>query len=101
MLDNSFAQVLPSLVCLLIIRVTRLRIEHISLRKVRSKLLGNHGPSHELWNGEEFDQLRIFGDHSVPRIALNAVYEVGLFVVVGRKDDEVNDALEDLHMSGK
>jgi hypothetical protein len=40
--------------------------------------------------------LCVLRDLSVARVALDAVNEVRLLVVVGCEDDEVDDALEDL-----
>ena len=38
----------------------------------------------------------VLRDLRVARVSLDTVNEVGLLVVVRRKDDEVDDALEDL-----
>jgi hypothetical protein len=40
--------------------------------------------------------LCVLWDLSVARVALDAVDQVGLLVIVGCEDDEVDDALKDL-----
>jgi len=42
---------------------------------------------------EEFEKLCIEGDLGIPGVFLNAVEEVGLFVVVGGEGDIVDDSL--------
>jgi len=61
-----------------------------------AELLCDHGPAHELGYGEQLDELRVLGDLGVARVALDAVDQVGLLVVVRREDDEVDDALQNL-----
>ena len=47
-------------------------------------------------DGEELEELCIEGNLGVSGIFVDAVEEVGLFVVVGGKDDIVDDSLQDL-----
>ena len=93
-LDDALPEILPSLMCLLI--GTLGAIEYISAGKVGTEHLGDFGPSHEFVDGEEFEELGFQGHLSVAGVSLDAVQEVGLFVVVGGEDDEIDDALESL-----
>ena len=95
-LNDTLAQVLPPLVCLVVFRLTLLCIEDIGIGQVRPELLRNHGPPHQLWDGEELDELCVLWDQRVACVALDAVDEIGLLVIVWCEDDEVDDALEDL-----
>lgn len=47
-------------------------------------------------DSEELEQLSVQGDLGIPGVAMDSVEEVMLFVVVGCKDDKVDDALENL-----
>jgi hypothetical protein len=61
---------------------------------VRAKLLGNHGPAHQLGDGKELHQAGFLGDLRQSRVLLDAVQEVGLFIIVGREDNVVDYAGE-------
>ncbi len=99
-LNDTLAEILPSLICLLVCRLALRRIEHICAAKVWPKQLGNFWPSHEFVNGEEFQQLCVEGDLVGSSVFLYAVEKVGLLVVVGSKDDIVDDSLQDLEKLG-
>lgn len=58
--------------------------------------LGNLGPAHQLVNGEEFEQFRIQLYLAVAGVSVDTVKKVMLLVVVGRKDDKVDDSLKNL-----
>jgi hypothetical protein len=96
MLDDTLAEILPSLVSLLICRLTRSNIEDICAAEMRTKELRNFWPSHEFVNGEELEELGIEWYLGISGISVNAMEEVGLFVVVGGEDDIVDDSLQDL-----
>jgi hypothetical protein len=96
MLDDTLAEILPSLVSLLICRLTRSNIKNICAAEMRTKELRNFWPSHEFVNGEELEELGIEWYLGISGISVNAMEEVGLFVVVGGEDDIVDDSLQDL-----
>jgi hypothetical protein len=56
-------------------------------------VLRNFWPSHEFVNGEELEELGIKWYLGISGISVNAVEEVGLFVVVGGENDIVDDSL--------
>ena len=72
--------------------------ENIGGIEVRAELFGDDGPPHEFGNSEEFEELSFGGDESVAGIGMDAVEEVGLFVVVRRENDVVNHSLENLEV---
>jgi hypothetical protein len=57
--NNTLPKILPSLVSLVVIRLARLDIEHISVTQVRTKLLSHLGPAHELMDGKESEELSV------------------------------------------
>ena len=63
---------------------------------MRAEFLGDDGPAHEFGDGEEFEELGFGWDEGVAGVGLDAVEEVGLFVVVGREDNVEDYSLEDL-----
>lgn len=95
-LNNTLAQILPSLMSFLIAGLSRLSVEDIGAAQMGAKLLGNLGPSHQLMNRKQTQKLRIQCDLRVPGILVNAVQKVVLLVIIRCKYDKVNDALEDL-----
>jgi hypothetical protein len=95
-LDDALAEILPSLVSFLICRLTRSNIEDICAAEMRTEELRDFWPSHEFVNGEELEKLGIEWYLGISGISVNAVEEVGLFVVVGCEDDIVDDSLQDL-----
>ena len=95
-LDDTLAEIFPSLVCLLICRLTWSNIEDICAAEMRTKELGDFWPSHKFVNGEELKKLGIEWYLGISGISVNAMEEVGLFVVVGSEDDIVDDSLQDL-----
>ncbi len=96
MLNDPLPQILPSLVRLGICIRGWLGGEDIGSTERRSVLFGNKGPAHEFGTCEEFEEGSFFRDQGVAGIGIDAVEEVGLLVVVGRKDDIEDYALEDL-----
>jgi hypothetical protein len=99
MLNDSLSQILPSL--------KRLRVavrcggslgrgKDIGGAEVRAEVLRDFGPAHELVHGEELEKLGVKGDLCVAAVFMDAVEEVGLFVVVRGEDDVVDYALEGL-----
>ena len=71
-------------------------IEHVGAAQVRTKLLSNLGPAHQLVNGEQSEQLSVERDLRVTGVSKDALQKVVLFVIVRGEDDKVNDALQDL-----
>lgn len=61
-----------------------------------AKPLGNDGPTHEFGDGEGFEKLLLVGHEGVAGVGIDAMKEVGLFVVVGGEKDIVDYSLEDL-----
>ena len=80
------------------IRGCRRSGEDISRAKVSAKSLGNDRPSHEFGNGECLEELLLIGDEGVAGVGVDAMEEIGLFVVVGGEEDVVDYSLEDLYM---
>ena len=70
--------------------------EDICGAEVRAEALGDDGPAHELGDGEGFEEFFLFGDLGVAGVGVDAVEEVGLFVVVGGEEDVEDDSLENL-----
>lgn len=95
MFDNAFAQILPAGACFRI-NGSRGGRENVSGTEVRTEFFGDDGPPHEFGYGEEFEELGLWGNESVAGISMDAVEEVGLLVVVRRKNDIVNYSLENL-----
>ena len=101
-LDDALAQVEPARVRLRVAaplprRIGLARGEDVRVAEVGPVLLGHHGPAHQLGHGEELEEGVVGGDEVRGAAVFgDAVEEVGLFVVVGGEDDEVDDALEGL-----
>ena len=70
--------------------------EDVSAAKVRTIFLRDNGPSHKFRDGEEFEELGFSRDEVVTGIEVNAVKEVGLFVIVWGEDNKIDYSLEDL-----
>jgi hypothetical protein len=96
MLNDTLAEILPSLESLLICRLTLCDIEHICAAKMWAEQLGNFWPSHQFVDSEELQELCVEGNLVDSSVFLYAVEKVGLFVVVGGEDDIVDDSLENL-----
>ena len=56
--------------------------------------LGDFRPTHEFVNGKQLKKLGFEGNLRVPRIAVDSVEEVGLFIIVGGEDHVVDGSLE-------
>lgn len=95
-LDDALAKVLPALVGFLVGGLARGGIEDIGAAEMGAKELRYFRPAHEFVNGEEFEELGFEGDLAVAGVSDDAVEEVGLFVVVGGKNNVVDDSLENL-----
>ena len=65
---------------------------------MRAKALGNNGPAHQFRDGEGFQKLLLIRDEGVAGIGVDAVEEIGLFIVVGSQEDVVDHSLEDLRI---
>ena len=63
-----------------------------------AKALGNNGPAHQFRDGEGFQKLLLIRDEGVAGIGVDAVEEIGLFIVVGSEEDVVYHSLEDLRI---
>ena len=63
-----------------------------------AEALGDYRPAHELRDGKCLEELFLFWDKSIPGVGVDAVEEVGLFVIVGSEKDVVDYSLKDLHM---
>ena len=99
-LNDTLAEVLPSLICLLVRRLALCGVEHICAAEVWAEKLCNFWPSHEFVDSEQFEELGVERDLIDSGVFLYAVEEVRLFVVVGGEDDIVDDSLEDLEKLG-
>lgn len=65
-------------------------VEDVGGAKVRAVLLGDDGPAHEFRDGEELEEGGFSRDEGVAAVEVDAVEEVGLFVVVGGENDVVD-----------
>lgn len=61
-----------------------------------AKTLGDNGPAHQLRDGEDLEELLLMGNEGIASLGVDAVEEVGLFVIVRGEKDVVNYSLEDL-----
>jgi hypothetical protein len=68
-------------------------IEDVGAAEVGTEYSGDFWPSHELVDGEESQELCIERDLRVTRVFVDAVEEVGLFVIVWCEYDIVDDPL--------
>lgn len=93
--DDALAEVLPALMGFGV-GVGGGGVEDVGGAEVGAEFLGHDGPAHEFGDGEEFEELGFRRDEVVARVRVDAVQQVGLFVVVGGEDDVVDDSLEDL-----
>ena len=82
MFNDTLAEIFPSLICLLVRRLTLHGVEHICAAEMGTEQFGNFWPSHEFVNGEELEELGIKRDLEDSGIFLYTVEEVGLFVVM-------------------
>ena len=73
--------------------------EDVSRTKMGAKTLGNNGPAHQFRDGEGFQKLLLIRDEGVAGIEVDAVEEIGLFIVVGSEEDVVDHSLKDLRIS--
>ena len=95
MLDNALAEVLPALVGFGV-GFGGGGVEDVGGAEVGPKFLGDDGPAHQFRDGEEFDELGFGWNEAVAGVGVDAVEEVGLFVVVSGEDDVIDNSLEDL-----
>lgn len=65
---------------------------------MRPEDLGDFRPAHKLVDGEEFEELGVQGDLRDAGFFVNAVEEVGLFVVVRCEDYVVDDSGNNLNI---
>lgn len=91
--NDPLSEILPSLGCFLVTRLMWLGVEDIGAAKMWSELLRYHRPPHDFVDGEEFEKLGFKSDLGVARFFLDAVEEIGLFVVVWCEDDVEDDSL--------
>jgi hypothetical protein len=94
--DDSFAEVFPTLKGMTVARLVRFGVEDVGTAEVWAEGFCDVGPSHEFGNCELFQELSFHGHERVAAVFLNAVEEIGLFIVVWSEDDIVDDALESL-----
>jgi hypothetical protein len=100
MLDDTFAEIKPSVVSLGFALSIGWGIgwcEHVGGAEMRAVGLRDHRPPHELGSSEEFEDCG-FGRNklSISRIAKDPMEKVVLLVVMRCKDDVEYDALEAL-----
>ena len=95
-LDDTLAEVQPAGVRFGFFALFRRGGKDVGGAEVGAKFLGDDGPTHEFGYGEEFEELLFEGDEGVAGVRVDAVEEVGLFVVVGGEDDVVDYSLENL-----
>ena len=96
MLNDSLAKILPSFVGLRVGRLSGSSIKDIGAAEVRAEELRNFWPSHKFMDGEEFEELGVKGNLLNTGVFVDAVEEVGLFVIIGGEDNVVDDSLQGL-----
>ena len=95
-LNDTLSEIFPSLIGLLVCRLIWSNIEDIGSAEVWTKDLSNFRPPHEFVDCEELEELGIESYLGVSGVSVNAMEEVGLFVVIWSENDIVDDSLEDL-----
>ena len=95
MFNDALSKILPSCVSLGVFRILGRR-ENVCGAEMGPEALGDDGPAHEFGDGEGLEEFFLFGDFGVAGVGVDAVEEVGLFVVVGGEEDVVDYSLEDL-----
>ena len=100
MFDHPLAEILPPCVSFRVFLVGGCRCsgEDVGRAKVGAEAVGNDWPAHEFRDGESFEQLLLVGDEGVAGVGVYAMEEVRLLVVVGSKQDVVDDSLKDLEV---
>jgi hypothetical protein len=74
--NDTLVKIFPSLMCLLVCRLTLRGIENICAAEMRTEQLSDFWPSHEFMNGEELEELSVEGNLRDSGIFLNAMEEV-------------------------
>lgn len=95
MLDDAFSEILPSGMGFWILLFFGGR-EDVRGAEMGAETLGDDGPTHELRDGEELEELAFVGDKGVPGVGMDAMEEIGLFVVVGGEEDVIDYSLKNL-----
>lgn len=95
-LDNTLAEIFPSLVGLLVCRLTLLGIKDIGVAEVGTKYSRDLRPSHKLVDGEQLQELGVEGYLRVAGIFVDSVEEVRLLIIVRGQDYIVDDSLKNL-----
>ncbi len=93
--DDALAEILPACLGLGVFGVFG-GGEDVGGAEVGAEAVGDDGPAHDFGDGEGFEEFFFYGDEGVADVGVDAVEEVGLFVVVGGEEDVVDDSLEDL-----
>ena len=94
-LNDSLSKILPAGVSFRVVLVWG-GGEDVGGAEVTAEALGDDGPAHEFRDGKGFNKFFFFGDEGVAGVRVDAVEEVGLFVVMRGEEDVVDDSLEDL-----
>ena len=94
MFDDAVAEILPAGVGFGVLVVGG-GGEDVGGAEVGAELFGDDGPAHEFGDGEEFEKTGFGGDLGIPGVEVDAVEQIGLFVVVGGEEDVVDYPLED------
>ena len=101
MLNNPLPEILPALMRLGVGIGGWLGGEDIGSTERRAVLFGDEGPAHEFWHCEKLEEGGFFGDEGVAGVGVDAVEEIGLFVVV-RGENYIEDyALEGLEAENR
>jgi len=95
MLDYTLPQILPAGERFRVLFV-RGGVEDVCGAEVGAEALGDDGPAHEFGDGEGFDEVALLGDERIAGVGVDAVEEVGLFIVMGGEEDVEDYSLEDL-----
>ena len=97
-LNDPLAEILPAGVgfWVFLVRGCRRGGEDVGVEQVGAEELGNDGPAHEFGDREGFEQLLLAGDEGVASVGVDAMEEIGLFVVVRSEENVIYDSLEDL-----
>jgi hypothetical protein len=82
-LNHSLSQILPSLMSLVVRRLTWLRVKDVGTAEVRAESLRDLWPSHQLMNSKESQKFCFGWNFGVACVFVDSVEKIVLFVVIG------------------
>lgn len=95
-LDDALAEILPARMGFGVRGGDRGCGEDVRVAKVAAEVFGNDRPPHEFGNGKELQKLCFRRGERIPGIGVNTVEKIGLFVVIWRENNVIDNPLKDL-----